>query len=1188
MRSALALRLIPILVLALGAVGLSSARLDAVTWSNVTESPNNTNDDFEALTQSGSVFIVVGAAGTIYRSTDWGETFTEVVTPVSSLLNDVVYDDTVGPASNLGIGLAVGAGGIVLRYTDADNAWASMSTPNSENLNAVAFDGTYAIAVGEKDMMEGTIIVSADGGANWSLIGTTADSDFMDVVISGGKAIVVGTQAGMASQILYSCQSGCGLSPYQTWTSATVTNDLDKDLNAVDYDGTLALAVGKDDMESAIYYSNDDGASWTLAPNIGVGTGDPEEELFDVSISGSDAVAVGGKDMMDAVILYSTNDGVDWEQATWSTNPDDIISAVTLVGDVAYSTGRDGDLDGTAGESTDSGSGFNSWDFDNDLGHSDDMNDVVYDNTSTRALVVGNDGQIQKTDETNLPPYITSDNGLTNVELSVVENTTAVTDVNATDSDGDGITYAKSGGTDQALFNLDGSGVLTFSSAPDYESPPCATAVFSSGLTCLVEVSATDAAGTNESDTQMITVTITDDPAENSAPVLANIEAGALSYTEGGAATPITATLTTADSDDTNLESATIQITGNLDNTEDVLAFANQLGITGSFTSSTGLMTLTGTASVANYQTALRAVTYQNTDAISPSTATRTITFIVNDGTDPSNSVTRNISITAVNDAPVLDNSGTMNLTTIAEDATNPAGDLVSAVIATSAANAGDPITDVDGDPEGIAVIAIDETSPNGNWQYAINGTTWNDIPAVLNTSALLLAADADTRIRFVPDPNENGTLTTGISFRAWDGTDSNAEGASGVDVSTNGGTNAYSTAFEDARIIVSAVNDAPVLASIEGSALAYSASDPATPITASLAVSDIDDTDIESATIQITGNLDADDRLAFTNQLGITAGAYNSGTGILSLTGTASVANYETALRTVTYENINANPPNNTRTVTFTVNDGSTDSNTQSRNIIVTGGVPSISVSPDPIAFGFVAVGVTSTITVTVSNSGGSALIIAPPVGPPPGIESNDAQFVPSTTSLTVPAGGSNTFDVQFTPTSGGVHAATLTILSNAPTSPTTVNMTGEGTISITPSVLAFGNVAVSSINQQQITLTNNTGAIVTVDPIVSSNAPEFTVLTTTPFTINDGTSATVDIQFQPQSPGPASAIISITYNPTLTVTVTGCADCVGTGEGTDTKSDKTNLTVPFGGEVYLLLLLAAYGIYALSRRRQ
>ena len=147
---------------------------------------------------------------------------------------------------------------------------------------------------------------------------------------------------------------------------------------------------------------------------------------------------------------------------------------------------------------------------------------------------------------------------------------------------------------------------------------------------------------------------------------------------------------------------------------------------------------------------------------------------------------------------------------------------------------------------------------------------------------------------------------------------------------------------------------------------------------------------------------------------------------------------------------------------------------------------------------------------------------------------------------------------------------------------------MTGEGTISITPSVLDFGNVELSSSNQQEITLTNNTGALVTVNPIASSNTPTFTILTATPFTIADADSTTVDIQFQPQSPGQGSAIISITYNPTLTVTVTGCAGCVGSDSGTDTKSDKTNLTVPFGGEVYLLLLPAAYGIYALSRRRQ
>jgi hypothetical protein len=285
-----------------------------------------------------------------------------------------------------------------------------------------------------------------------------------------------------------------------------------------------------------------------------------------------------------------------------------------------------------------------------------------------------------------------------------------------------------------------------------------------------------------------------------------------LGYTEGDAATAITSALTVADVDDTNIESATVQITANLDASEDVLAFSNQNGITGSWTSGTGTMALSGSATKANYQTALRSITYQNTDTDNPSTATRTVTFIVNDGDDNSNSQTRNITIAAVNDAPVLDNSATMNLTGIDEDPGSNNGDVVSAIIATSTANGNNAITDVDSDPEGMAIIGIDETSPNGNWQYATDGTTWTDIPnGVSNTSALLLSADANTRIRFVPAVDASGTLTTGLTFRAWDGSDSNAEGTSSVNVSSNGGSTAYSSASEDVSIAVTAVNDSPV-----------------------------------------------------------------------------------------------------------------------------------------------------------------------------------------------------------------------------------------------------------------------------------------------------------------------------------------------------------------------------------------
>ena len=139
----------------------------------------------------------------------------------------------------------------------------------------------------------------------------------------------------------------------------------------------------------------------------------------------------------------------------------------------------------------------------------------------------------------------------------------------------------------------------------------------------------------------------------NAEPVLKAIEGTAITYNSGDAPTAITSTMTVADEDDANITSATVSITGNFDSSEDVLAFTDQLGITGSYSSGTGILTLTGSTTLANYQTALRSVTYQNTDP-APSELTRTISFTVNDGTDNSNTLTRNINVVKVNNAPAL------------------------------------------------------------------------------------------------------------------------------------------------------------------------------------------------------------------------------------------------------------------------------------------------------------------------------------------------------------------------------------------------------------------------------------------------------------------------------------------------------------------------------------------------------
>ena len=150
-------------------------------------------------------------------------------------------------------------------------------------------------------------------------------------------------------------------------------------------------------------------------------------------------------------------------------------------------------------------------------------------------------------------------------------------------------------------------------------------------------------------------------PGTNAAPVLAGIEAGALSYTEGDAPTAITASLTATD-DGPTLASATVQLTANCTPAEDVLAFTNQNGISGVYTAGSCTMALSGSSSVANYQAALRSVTYSNSSN-NPSTLQRTASFQVNDGAVASNVLTRAITVVATNNGPVLSAGGTLSYT---------------------------------------------------------------------------------------------------------------------------------------------------------------------------------------------------------------------------------------------------------------------------------------------------------------------------------------------------------------------------------------------------------------------------------------------------------------------------------------------------------------------------------------------
>ena len=195
------------------------------------------------------------------------------------------------------------------------------------------------------------------------------------------------------------------------------------------------------------------------------------------------------------------------------------------------------------------------------------------------------------------------------------------------------------------------------------------------------------------------------------------------------------------------------------------------------------------------------------------STGPDSFTFKANDGSTDSTDGTVSVTVTAVNDAPVLDSSRTPVLTTETEDAgipAGPVGTLVSGLV-DGAVPAGqvDNVSDADADALlGIAVTATDAT--NGTWFYSVDdGTTWDTLGTPSGSSARLLAATAG-RLYFQPDPDVNGVIDPAITFRAWDQT-SGVDGGT-VDVTINGGTTAFSSVTDTASLTVTAVNDAPVL----------------------------------------------------------------------------------------------------------------------------------------------------------------------------------------------------------------------------------------------------------------------------------------------------------------------------------------------------------------------------------------
>jgi len=229
------------------------------------------------------------------------------------------------------------------------------------------------------------------------------------------------------------------------------------------------------------------------------------------------------------------------------------------------------------------------------------------------------------------------------------------------------------------------NGVLTLTgvaSLADYQTALRSIAYFNSSdnpdpASRTIEFQISD--GTLSSSTSSRIINISSTP---EAPIV-TLTAAPLSYTEAQGATVIDAAVTLDDLDSPNLQSATVRIT-NFAAGEDVLNFTAPAGFSSTY--SNGILTITGTGTLDQYQTLLRSITYTNTST-NPNTTARTIEFQVNDGGLNSSPATRTIEINAINSPPVLTASTgtasyTENAAAVAIDPTLTLSDPDSSTIA--------------------------------------------------------------------------------------------------------------------------------------------------------------------------------------------------------------------------------------------------------------------------------------------------------------------------------------------------------------------------------------------------------------------------------------------------------------------------------------------------------------------------
>jgi hypothetical protein len=190
----------------------------------------------------------------------------------------------------------------------------------------------------------------------------------------------------------------------------------------------------------------------------------------------------------------------------------------------------------------------------------------------------------------------------------------------------------------------------------------------------------------------------------------------------------------------------------------------------------------------------------------------------------------------------------------------------------------------------------------------------------------------------------------------------------------------------------------------------------------------------------------------------------------------------------------------------------------------------PAVALAPAQLTFASLLVGSTSAVqNVTLSNTGNAALSLV-------AITAGGDFAQTNTCGAGIAAGATCVISVTFTPTTAGPRVGTLSVASNAASSPDVVALAGMGlpsgpAASLSVTTMTFSARPLGSTSPSQpMTLSNTGNATLTITSIAASG--DFAQTNNCGASVNAGASCIINVTFTPTGTGARAGAVIITDN--------------------------------------------------------